>query len=97
MHYFTLIAGRDSVENPKPHEDHLLYICEKLEVNPEQVIVIGDTYRDIEGALKVGAKSIAIKTKTSNFGNQDIFEQADIMILQEKIGEQLINAIRQLL
>jgi len=97
LQYFTLIAGRDSVENPKPHKDHLLFICEKLEVDPEQVLVIGDTYRDIEGALKVGAKSIAIKTKTSNFANQDIFEQADIIIPQEKIAEQLINAISQLL
>jgi len=97
LKYFTLIAGRDSVENPKPHEDHLLFICEKLEVDPEQVIVIGDTYRDIEGALNVGAKSIAIKTKTSTFANQDIFEQADIIIPQEKIAEQLINAISQLL
>ncbi|MFO7794814.1 MAG: HAD family hydrolase [Promethearchaeati archaeon] len=97
LKYFRIIAGRDSVENPKPHKDHLLFICNKLDVNPEQVIVIGDTYRDIEGALKVGAKAIAIKTKTSGFENQEIFEQADIIIPQEKIAEQLIDVINRLL
>ncbi|TXT62525.1 MAG: Phosphoglycolate phosphatase [Promethearchaeota archaeon] len=97
LEYFSVIAGRDSVENPKPHKDHLLYICNKLDVSPEQIIVIGDTYRDIEGALKLGAKSVAIKTKTSGFSNKEIFEQADVIIAQEAIPGELIVALNQLL
>lgn len=97
LEYFSQIAGRDTVENPKPHKEHLLYICEQLEVNPEEVIVIGDTYRDIQGALNLGAKSIAIKTKTSGFSNRDVFEQADIIVPQDAIPGELIVAINQLL
>jgi len=97
LDYFSFIAGRDNVENPKPHQDHLLYICEQLEVKPEEVIVIGDTYRDIQGALNLGAKSIAIKTKTSGFSNKDVFEQADIIVPQDAIPGELIVAINQLL
>ncbi|MBD3213285.1 MAG: HAD-IA family hydrolase [Candidatus Lokiarchaeota archaeon] len=97
LEYFSVIAGRDSVENPKPHKEHLLYICNKLDVSPEKVIVIGDTYRDIEGALKLGAKSVAIKTRTSGFSNKEIFEQADVIISQEAIPGELIVALNKLL
>jgi HAD superfamily hydrolase (TIGR01549 family) len=97
LEYFSVIAGRDSVENPKPHKEHLLYICNKLDVSPEKVIVIGDTYRDIEGALKLGAKSVAIKTRTSGFSNKEIFEQADFIISQEAIPGELIVALNKLL
>jgi HAD superfamily hydrolase (TIGR01549 family) len=95
--YFDIIVGRDDVENPKPHKDHLLTICSKLDVEPEDTLVIGDTYRDIQGAKIVGAKSIAIKTKTSGFSNKDIFNSADAIVEQEEISENLIPTIKRFL
>ena len=97
LHYFDVIVGRDDVDNPKPHKDHLLTICKKLDVAPSDTLVIGDTYRDIQGGKKVGAKTIAIKTKTSGFSNQDIFNSANIIVKQEDISNTLIPAIKQFL
>ena len=97
LHYFDVIVGRDDVENPKPHKEHLITICEKLNVAPNETLVIGDTYRDIQGGKKVGAKTIAIKTKTSGFSNEEIFNSADIIVKQENISSNLILAIKQFL
>lgn len=97
LHYFDVIVGRDDVENPKPHKEHLLAICEKLGVAASDTLVIGDTYRDIQGAKNVGSKSIAIKTKSSGFSNEAIFNSADIIVKQDEISKNLIPAIKQFL
>jgi HAD superfamily hydrolase (TIGR01549 family) len=95
--YFDVIVGRDDVENPKPHKDHLLAICKKLSIEPINIIVIGDTYRDIQGALHLGAKSIAIQAPSSNFSNKTIFQKADLIIKQNKIQTTLLPFIHSLL
>ncbi len=94
LKYFNVIVGRDDVDNPKPHKDHLLMICKKLNVEPLNVIVIGDTYRDIQGALHLGAKSIAIETPTSKFSNISNFHKADLIIKQDsQFSKELIKSI----
>jgi len=95
--YFDLIVGRDGVKNAKPHPDHLLTICNQLNLTPSEILVIGDTHRDIEGALNVGAKSIGIKTKVSQISNIEILEKANKVIEENQLSSQLINAINELL
>ncbi|KKL03607.1 hypothetical protein LCGC14_2624450, partial [marine sediment metagenome] len=63
LNYFDVIIGRDNVQNPKPHPEHLLEICDNLNVDPSEILVIGDNFRDIEGAINVGARSIAVLTR----------------------------------
>jgi HAD superfamily hydrolase (TIGR01549 family) len=95
--YFDVIIGRDNVENPKPHEDHILTICDKLKVNPKDCVVIGDTYRDIEGAIKVNAYSIAINTKLPRSFKKNMVQKADFSIKDKEIPEKLIEIIRNLI
>ncbi|TXT58904.1 MAG: Phosphoglycolate phosphatase [Promethearchaeota archaeon] len=95
--YFDLIVGRDDVNNPKPHNEHLITICNLLEVKPIHIVVIGDTYRDIQGALQVGARSIAIRSPTSKLTNDHLFQHADFIITQKAIEEKLIPIIASLL
>jgi len=94
INYFEFIAGRDDVEKPKPHPDHLLHICEKLEVVPSEIIVIGDTYRDIDGAIAVGAPSIALHTKMSDINK---LQNANFIIEENEIPTKLIETIKALL
>ena len=96
-HYFDVIVGRDHVKNAKPHPEHLTAICERLLVNPSNIIVIGDNHRDIEGALNVGAKSIALKTKLTKLTNSDILEKANKIVEEYEIPIKLIHAIEDLL
>ncbi len=95
--FFDYIIGRDNVINPKPHPDHLMHICRLLNVDPQEIVVIGDTDRDIEGALRVGAYSIAICTKFSQFWTKNMFEKADFIIHEEEISSKLITAIQSLI
>ncbi len=97
LHYFDVIVCRDHVKNAKPHPEHLTKICNKLNVNPSNIIVIGDNYRDIKGALNVGAKSIAIKTKMLNQENFDILKKANIIIEENEIPLKLRKSIEKLL
>ena len=97
LHYFDVIVGRDHVKNAKPHPEHLTTICDKLMVNPSNIIVIGDNHRDIEGALNVGAKSIALKTKLTKLTNLEILEKADRIIEENEIPTKLIHAIEDFL
>ena len=94
LDYFEFIAGRDDVENPKPHPDHLLYLCKKLKIKPSEIIVIGDTYRDIDGAIAVGAPSIALHTKMSDINK---LQNANFIVKEIEIPTKLIETIKTLL
>ena len=92
--YFDVIIGRDNVSNAKPHPDHLLEICKRLQVKSNEIIVIGDTSRDIEGAINVGACSIALLTKLARI---ETLQRADIIIEEKEIPTKLIKGIEKLL
>lgn len=93
LNFFDIIAGRDNINNPKPHPDHLLYICDKLDVCPSEIVVIGDHTRDIEGAINVGAHSIAVISKLAR---KETLQIADKMIEEKDIPSRLIQVIEEL-
>ncbi|MFX1303504.1 MAG: HAD family hydrolase [Promethearchaeota archaeon] len=95
--YFNVIVGRDNIINLKPHPDHLIYICKELKVKPNEILVIGDTNRDIEAAINVGAHSIALHTKIANLFKQETFKKAEEIIELEEIPSKLINVIEKIL
>jgi phosphoglycolate phosphatase len=97
LHYFDIIVGRNNVSNLKPHPDHLQYICDQLNVNSTEIIVIGDSGRDIEAAINVGASSIGIKTPISRIFQDNFFNRADSIIFPDEIPSKLIKAIEKLL
>lgn len=93
LKYFDVIAGRDNINNPKPHPDHLLYICEKLGVEPFEIVVIGDHARDIQGAINVGARSIGLLTKLAR---EESLQIADVVVEEKDIPSNLIQIIEEL-
>ncbi|MFX1324410.1 MAG: HAD family hydrolase [Promethearchaeota archaeon] len=92
LKYFEIIVGRDNVIKPKPHPDHLLEICNNLGVKPNEIIVIGDNYRDIEGALNVGASSIGVHTKLAKV---ETLQKADEIVNEKDIPLKLIEVIKK--
>jgi phosphoglycolate phosphatase len=94
IQYFNVIVGRDNIKNLKPHPDHLIHICKQLNVKTGEILVIGDTIRDIEAAINVGAYSIAINTKMNKREN---FMNADIIVEENEIPKKLIRSIQKLL
>ncbi len=64
--YFPIkeyIIGRDLVKETKPNITHLQEILTRMQLNPDEICVIGDHPTDIEVANKIGAVSIALTTK----------------------------------
>ncbi|MFX1556398.1 MAG: HAD family hydrolase [Promethearchaeota archaeon] len=94
--YFEVIAGRDNVENLKPHPDHIKYICEKLNLIPSEIVIIGDSGRDIEAALQVGAYSIALNTKLPILLDRESFKKADKIIEQSEIPSEIIKTLKKI-
>ncbi|MFX1345560.1 MAG: HAD family hydrolase [Promethearchaeota archaeon] len=97
IHFFEIIVGRDNINNLKPHPEHLTYICDELNINPSEVLVIGDSSRDIEAAINVGAYSIALNTKNPDFFGGEFINKADKIIDLNEIPSKLIEAIEKLL
>jgi phosphoglycolate phosphatase len=96
-HYFDVIAGRDDIKNLKPHPDHLRYVCGKINVQLDEIVIIGDTGRDIEAALLTSSKSIALNTKIPSFIKRDAFEKADKIIQPDEIPYELIKTLEDFL
>jgi len=96
-HYFDVIAGRDDIKNLKPHPDHLKYLCERMDVNLDEIVVIGDTGRDIEAALLTNSRSIALNTKIPSFIKRESFKKADKIIELNEIPNELIKTLEEFL
>lgn len=53
--FFTTVIGGDCTDSPKPHPKPLLLACERLQVAPEQTIMVGDAYYDEAAAIEAQA------------------------------------------
>ena len=56
----SYIVGRDKVYKNKPDPEHAMFLLNQLKISSSEVCIIGDHPSDIESALSIGARSIAI-------------------------------------
>lgn len=59
--YFSYLVTSRDVENPKPNPEGVYKICEYYNVEPREVLFIGDSMTDYHAAKSSGAKFIAYK------------------------------------
>jgi phosphoglycolate phosphatase len=52
-HYFEFVIGPERVQHPKPAPDMLTFGMERLQVSPNDVLMVGDTDNDILAAQAV--------------------------------------------
>ena len=95
--YFDVIAGRDDIKNLKPHPDHLGYVCKKINVQLDEIVIIGDTGRDIEAALLTNSRSIALNTNIPSFIKREAFKKADKIIQPDELPHELIKTLEEFL
>jgi len=93
-HIVDAVVTFEDTGQRKPHSAPFLAILEKLDVRPEETIMVGDwVERDIIGAEKVGMKTAFAKygdtfdTKSHNadYELNDINELIDIIIIENKL------------
>ncbi len=57
---FSVVLGGDSVREKKPSPLPLNYVCEKLNISPQNAIMIGDSKNDIFAGQNAGMKTIGL-------------------------------------
>jgi len=69
-HYFNMIVGSNSVKNPKPHPDMLIKIMDELQFLSDDSILIGDSLKDKNAALKANIDCILVEWGFTTFKNE---------------------------
>lgn len=68
-HHFDVIVSADHISNPKPHPEGVRLILERFNLEPEEVVIVGDTVVDILVGKNAGlGKTIGV---SHGFGNID--------------------------
>lgn len=62
--YFDTIISIDNVSNPKPHPESVYKALDNLYAKPEEAIMIGDNYHDIEAGNNAGTKTAGVAWST---------------------------------
>ncbi|PJI07722.1 MULTISPECIES: HAD family hydrolase [Clostridium] len=75
--YFNELVTGDYVSKSKPNPDVFLYAAKKLNVLPEECVVIEDSHNGVLAAKNAGMKCIGFKNPHS--GKQDL-SKADMLI-----------------
>ena len=58
--FFDAVAGADSVQAPKPDPEMVLYVADRLRVDPRDCIMIGDTEHDLKMGRAAGMRTAAV-------------------------------------
>ncbi len=59
-HYFEIVYGGDSLPKKKPDPYPLLKVCEDFDVQPPQVVAIGDSSNDAQAARAAGCRVLTV-------------------------------------
>jgi HAD superfamily hydrolase (TIGR01509 family) len=84
-HFDAVVSKLDNVQ-PKPHPEGVLLALSKLNVRPEDAIMIGDTVADMQAGKSAGLKTVAV---THGFGS--------LAALQAAAPDHIVNDIPSLL
>ena len=71
--FMPYILGADEVLNHKPHPEPVLKTLEEQHFKPEETIVVGDTWFDIEMGKRAGVRTVGV---TFGNGTKESLEQA---------------------
>jgi len=69
MDYFKIILGGDSLEYKKPHPQPLIHCMEKLNLDVNECIMVGDSKNDIEAAKNCNMQSVLV---TYGYDNEQL-------------------------
>lgn len=83
--YFSLVLGRREGIKNKPSAEPLQFICDQLDVNPENSMIVGDTELDIRCGKNAGSKTCA-----ASYGYRDL------QLIYSENPDYIINNISEL-
>jgi HAD superfamily hydrolase (TIGR01549 family) len=78
--FFQCIATAHTCEYTKPYPDPIIWCAEKMNVQPHECLMIGDTTVDIRAAKAAGAQSVGV---LCGFGEQSELQRAGADLIIE--------------
>jgi phosphoglycolate phosphatase len=82
--YCDVFISRDSVENVKPHPDHLNSVLAVLKVSGEEAVMVGDHTIDIQAGKMAGVKTVGVLTGRIK---REEFEEAGADYILKDVSE----------
>jgi phosphoglycolate phosphatase len=58
--YFDVVVTGQSAEHTKPYPDPILFAAQKMNVKPEECLMIGDTTVDMRAGKSAGAQTVGV-------------------------------------
>lgn len=77
--YFDLVLGGDESESPKPHPHMFFKACRFLDLEPSEVVMVGDTSADMKMARRGGA-GLAVRITSDEEGVDGPPDGSDLQI-----------------
>lgn len=78
--FFPYVATAHTCEYTKPYPDPILWAAEKMGVQPQECLMIGDTTVDIRAAKAAGAQSVGV---LCGFGQEEELREAGADLIIE--------------
>ena len=76
--YFLDVIGRDSGTGVKPSPDPVLHVVGRFAVKPDETIIVGDCFNDIDAGRAAGVRTVAV---TYGYGvDRSFIDRADFVI-----------------
>ena len=88
--YFQSIVGPESITHRKPHPESINIILDRMGFKPDQAIIIGDTWMDIESGINAGIATCGV---TYGYGSREEVENSKPDFIIDKL-EQLFDYIQ---
>ena len=89
LHMFDYLVGGDSLIRSKPDPFPLLNICEKLNTDTSDSIMIGDSVTDLNAGKGAGMPVVLVSYGYTD--NKDIYNEADLVINDFSQLKELVN------
>ena len=89
LHMFDYLVGGDSLRKSKPDPFPLLNICEKLNTEISDSIMIGDSITDLNAGKGAGMPVVLVSYGYTD--NKDIYNEADLVINDFSQLKELVN------
>ena len=89
LHMFDYLVGGDSLSKSKPDPYPLLNICEKLNTEISDSIMIGDSLTDLNAGKGAGMPVVLVSYGYTD--NKDIYNEADLVINDFSQLKELVN------
>lgn len=91
VNYFDVIVTGLSAEHTKPYPDPILLAAKKMDVSPENCLMIGDTTVDIRAGKSAGAQTAGV---LCGFGEEPELRRMGADIILEDTTK-LVNVLKQ--